>query len=181
MESQSVEQITQNLLNQMSYGFIQTDNVMVKYVVSFVSISLMGYLTTKIPEWIKKVREWFATTEESVPEVEYPTLKFAFSKKTTSYALYSTNAVNAWLSKIKNCKSETIKTVRSVENKQEETWIPEQYDPILVDEKNDIYVQLSSQEGGGDGPGDDGGSGANKSSNVEMFSLKVYSTSQNLE
>lgn len=149
----------------------------------------MGYLTTKIPIWIQTFKAWMTPDIEF--ETEHPTMIFSFSKKASSSTLFSTNSVNAWLDKIKSSNNGTITTVRSVENSNVETWIPEQLTPILIDEEHSIYAAFKKTQGEEQSPNDhdeppyglgrDGGKQNGQNMKLDLFSLHVYSTKESLD
>eukprot|EP01084_Bolivina_argentea_P104658 187400_1 len=158
MQPQTVGQMSQTVLNQTILSNIKTDNIFIQYFVSFLAISFLGFITTRIPSWTQWLNKWIFRQVNP----EYPTIKFTFTKsKSSPQIIGTTNAILAWLEKIKKSVKEfnstqakdEVKTIRSIatqrfyDNKTRQYrlqshWLPDQMSPFLVDEN--IYVKLHS-------------------------------------
>eukprot|EP01084_Bolivina_argentea_P143683 252258_1 len=169
MQPQSLNQVSQTVLNQTVFSYIQTDNVFLKYLFSFIAISIMGFISSKAPIFVEKLQLWLLRKADP----DYPTIKFTFSKNNNSPSIRgATNSILAWLEKIKksikDCKLDTeippinskrpdyatIKTIRSIATETdfnentwrhnlETHWMPDQEDSFLIDDN--IWVRLSDE------------------------------------
>eukprot|EP01084_Bolivina_argentea_P157686 274764_1 len=116
-------ELSQRVLQQtvMSKIGLGTDNVMMQYMLSFIAITILGVLTSRMGEWSKLFQIWLS--KFLYPEVERPTIKFVMTQSKTGMLAGSltgaTTAVLAWMEQIALSVEKTEKNKSNITDKKD--------------------------------------------------------------